>query len=704
MVFLRGRIDDKEARREVQDETVRTARQLSHHYILEPIGKLQNTTASQEDHGEAEGFMKENKPLIVLPPGPVIIDHNETQDSAHDEGDDAEEKNQEDSTTATAGDDSGEDETEDDTTLPFDDHDSGEDKVAAMIAEMQAEMQAEAAGNATDHATSAADTEDTEDGDGGKDQFIGAPDTETVDENATKSLPWELDDPKVTQSLDPVASTLEPADDVDPADSGIDLDDGDAIESESVLTVEGPTEDATEEGAVEDQTNETQADATLEPADKVIHIEPKSVPSGEEGIGDVTEEDETNVTQTLEKPASTVKPVDDASSGGDFDKDVVEPKGVPTGEQPVLDALDTADGGEDGATTNTTETTDAAEPPIRVSGTDAPSETPPAVTTEEVGDGSEDEQTNANSPKTSDKEDLPIESTATDSPSETPPTTATEEDQDGKIENDQEPTVFDEGEQDDSGNDTSEPGETPDTKDGASTTAPASGGEPVETSTSSPTDSQLPVGTSPSPTQAPSAQTSIIVHPNAQGNVPNPADPPPADDSPIAVPTSGPPDISKVSHDDAPEPKEHEEQPHSESTGTSDGGQSFGSLCRHPNGLAQQVNCKLILGVQSHPFAFSGALLMALVWACCLCRRACKGRGGREDNRGEYREVAAQYDDVLFQDTFDDNYSASFGDDRSADGSIMSDEAEDDWTKGPNIEMSTVPHKEDNLSLEEMNG
>jgi hypothetical protein len=70
--------------------------------------------------------------------------------------------------------------------------------------------------------------------------------------------------------------------------------------------------------------------------------------------------------------------------------------------------------------------------------------------------------------------------------------------------------------------------------------------------------------------------------------------------------------------------------------------------------------------------------------------------------------VADQYDDVLFEDTFDDNYSFSDGNE-SGGSENMSDDGddgdEDDWTKGPNIELGGVRHREkDELTLEEMNG
>lgn len=234
-------------------------------------------------------------------------------------------------------------------------------------------------------------------------------------------------------------------------------------------------------------------------------------------------------------------------------------------------------------------------------------------------------------------------------------------------------------------------------QDMVATPSPTASASSVETA--SPTAPTLSLITA-SPTAAPSAiateaqpMPSIVIQPE---DIPNTSPTAPAD-SPIAPPH----DMNK-DHEDAPPPKSHEQEPHSSATGTTDAsGESFGSMCRHPSGLVQQVNCKFVLGAQSHPIGVSVAFLVAFIWGCCLCRRVCyKGRDRRDDRRGEYREVANQYDDVLFQDTFDDNYSASFADDRSADGSI-SDE-EDDWTKGPNIEMS--PHREDDLTLEEMNG
>ena len=61
--------------------------------------------------------------------------------------------------------------------------------------------------------------------------------------------------------------------------------------------------------------------------------------------------------------------------------------------------------------------------------------------------------------------------------------------------------------------------------------------------------------------------------------------------------------------------------------------------------------------------------------------------------------------EVLFTESFDEQYS--FSEDHS-NGSSMSDEqddGEDDWAKGPNIELGGVQHREnDTLTLEEMNG
>jgi hypothetical protein len=255
---------------------------------------------------------------------------------------------------------------------------------------------------------------------------------------------------------------------------------------------------------------------------------------------------------------------------------------------------------------------------------------------------------------------------------------------------------------------TSEPLDTPEPADEETSPSPtATPSAAPPTTTPSAANSGQNVAATANPSPAPSAMATdkptIIKHPDAIP--PNPEGDTPTDpsNSPSAAPSKTPLDINKVSHEDAPPQKSHEKQPHSATSGTTDeAGSTFGALCRHPSGLVQQTNCKIVGGMQSHPIAFSAAFLILSLWGCCLCRRLCKGRS-RRDEHGEYREVAAQYDDMLFQDTFDDNYSASFADDRSADGSISDDE--DDWTKGPNIELSELPHTEkDDLTLEEMNG
>jgi hypothetical protein len=65
--------------------------------------------------------------------------------------------------------------------------------------------------------------------------------------------------------------------------------------------------------------------------------------------------------------------------------------------------------------------------------------------------------------------------------------------------------------------------------------------------------------------------------------------------------------------------------------------------------------------------------------------------------------VAEQYGEMLYDNTFDENYS--YNDAHSA-GSMMSDdEEEDDWSQGGvKIEMSGIREQNGGLSLEEMNG
>jgi hypothetical protein len=66
----------------------------------------------------------------------------------------------------------------------------------------------------------------------------------------------------------------------------------------------------------------------------------------------------------------------------------------------------------------------------------------------------------------------------------------------------------------------------------------------------------------------------------------------------------------------------------------------------------------------------------------CLCRRYCCGGDKGNDNIGQYREVAAQYGDVNFDNTFSDAYSddGSAGDDDDDDDDGGGD-VEESWGK-----------------------
>jgi hypothetical protein len=174
--------------------------------------------------------------------------------------------------------------------------------------------------------------------------------------------------------------------------------------------------------------------------------------------------------------------------------------------------------------------------------------------------------------------------------------------------------------------------------------------------------------------------------------------------SPSASPSNTPFD-DKISHHDAPPPKTHDQVPYSRPHSSTSGlATPDYAVCSHTKGFIQQFMCKSVQGIQSHPIGFSLVFVFLFLLGCCTYRRACKR--SRRDEQGEYRAVADQYDEVLFEESFDDQYS--FSEDHDSDGSIMSDEqddGEDDWAKGPNIELGGVHHaNNDELTLEEMNG
>lgn len=117
--------------------------------------------------------------------------------------------------------------------------------------------------------------------------------------------------------------------------------------------------------------------------------------------------------------------------------------------------------------------------------------------------------------------------------------------------------------------------------------------------------------------------------------------------------------------------------------------------------------CKLKIAIHSHPIGF-GVVMVLLV---LLCLRRCRTVTNRDNaTRGEYRAVAAQYEEMLF-DNFNDDYSAG-ADDQSV-TSYFSDENndhadQDDWSSGPRkgIELTSIRQQEVNggLTLAEMNG
>ena len=91
-----------------------------------------------------------------------------------------------------------------------------------------------------------------------------------------------------------------------------------------------------------------------------------------------------------------------------------------------------------------------------------------------------------------------------------------------------------------------------------------------------------------------------------------------------------------------------------------------------------------------------------LLLVCYLCYRRWRARCcRRNDERGEYRAVATQFGNSLFDGTFDDDYSSYGGD------SAGSYDLDDDWSKGPKegIEMNSLRSEVNGgLTLAEMNG
>jgi hypothetical protein len=621
MVFLRGNLDEKDEAENVGGSLdaklqhpfaiSRDARELAHHYILTPIGKPENatTTNQQEDTKEPEPTI--GTPLIVMPPGPVIIDPHE-----HDEDSDKDEE---------------EDPPERDKAKIYDDYDSGEEKVAAMIEEMQ--KRAFDGGDPPDEENKNIESEEglendieedssqgTEEDTGGEKNGVGEEDGGEEDGDGEKDEKHSVTDNEAIEILP---------------------------ESENEATGDQDQEEGSPVPSEEDKNDLSDAQDEVDPAGNEVDGDETTAIIGEdtqEGEWEPIEEDDGGL--PTETPLNTELPGSDKNSDGDKAK-----------------AID-ADGGE----------VDIGEDSETVNDEDVPSETPSDANDNEAQD-TETENGRDSDGEGDGQEDGEIDNTEEKGSDQETPETKNNEDSDGNGQEQSEDA----------------PSDAPSSANGETqeTAKDEDASEALETM--APTAKQV-TESSPAPTaMATEAKVIVTLSPTKA----------PVDEDLSPAPSRTPPDINNNDHDDASEAKSREKQPHTTTPIGTDGGPTFGALCRHPNGLIQEVNCKVILGFQSHPLAFSGAFLLLFIWGCCFCKRACKGR--READHGEYRAVAAQYDDVLFSDTFDDNYSASFADDRSADGSIESDEG-DDWTKGPNIEMGAISNKEDDLTLEEMNG
>lgn len=608
MVFLRGSLGEKEASSKWNEPSEhhvtpsndrkssggRKARELAHHYIMTPIGKPQNTTegTSEEVQPTSDGA-----PLIVMPPGPVIIEKHDPEDdkddNANGEGSD-EDGNEVDTEGENPDADKGH---------IYDDNDSGEDKVAAMIEAMQ---------------NKARDGGDPLDEENGENEDLGDEGEDAITKNTE-------DDGGAEEAT----ATSEPRDEENGDLSG-DVNE-DITESENESTGDQEPEESTNED-VDGEIDQQDSD---------------SLPSPEP-------DDEDNIDLPTETPDDTTNEEfqgDEAKN----DEDSAGNEGDAEGDEAGGDTEEESEPGDE-------------------ENSDVPTETPGETNDELPGN---------------DEDSAGIEGDAVD-------------DEADQGDTEEKPSGEDAGESENgenSGGNEGEPNE-----DAPDENEPGNGeiDEPIDTL--APADDETTEPPTPAPTVITSDQKVVVTaSPTLAPVDETPADP---TDAPSPAPSNTPLDINKVDHDDSAEAKSREKQPHTATpSGTTDSSSpaAFGALCRHPSGLVQGANCKIIRGIQSHPLAFTGAFFICFIWACCLCKRVCKGRRRREDNHGEYRAVAAQYDDVLFSDTFDDNYSASFADDRSADGSIESDE-EDDWTKGPNIEMSGVTNKKDDLTLEEMNG
>lgn len=163
---------------------------------------------------------------------------------------------------------------------------------------------------------------------------------------------------------------------------------------------------------------------------------------------------------------------------------------------------------------------------------------------------------------------------------------------------------------------------------------------------------------------------------------------------PTPAPTTAPHGVTQAPVSGASVQPEDQKQPQDQ-----DDSVSVGVSCKAANGLFGKTACRMGVSVHNHPLAF-GVLVVVLFY---VCYRRCRGWCcRRQDERGEYRALAAR--DVLFEGTFDDDYSSYGGSMGSYDDD---DVEEDDWSKGPKdgIEMSSIRQEVNGgLTLEEMNG
>lgn len=97
------------------------------------------------------------------------------------------------------------------------------------------------------------------------------------------------------------------------------------------------------------------------------------------------------------------------------------------------------------------------------------------------------------------------------------------------------------------------------------------------------------------------------------------------------------------------------------------------------------IVCRVSQTASSHPITITLLVVLLILWCYIkLCR-------SRPDTHGNYRRVAAHYND----DVFGDDYSAG----------EMDDDDGDDWKRTRSIEMKDIGREEDGgLTLEEMNG